>query len=350
MERTPRRPLPRQTHAAREALVGSSCARRVFLARDAPSRSFTRVKTLLAVPLRINHKTRSGVGAQIFSWERVARFQVTDSARGSSVRPCRHASSQAVLSISVRSTIMSSIVRREPSHSPTTHRTQVGARRDETHSHAGAVSALMPMRAVRRTVEAGLGVLWSKVGRTSREEHVYAGPGRSRAGVGEGADAPTRRDRPRLRGGRGGRGRRLGSHQHRPGPVRRHRADRHPIPQPDRHAIPGPTPSTATIEPIDTSTWTPYTSDRYHSQDGPLVGHPPDWTVVPATREWRFDTDAADPRSPAHESFVAPSGDVRVSVWEVPLDTVAAHSECADRGPALPGVRRVARLRDVLGR
>ena len=37
----------------------------------------------------------------------------------------------------------------------------------------------------------------------------------------------------------------------------------------------------------------------------------------------------ADPLSPAHESFVAPSGDVRVSVWEVPLDTVAAHSECA---------------------
>ena len=29
VKRTPRRPLPRQTHAAREALVGSSCARRV---------------------------------------------------------------------------------------------------------------------------------------------------------------------------------------------------------------------------------------------------------------------------------------------------------------------------------
>ena len=63
---------------------------------------------------------------------------------------------------------------------------------------------------------------------------------------------------------------------------------------------------------MDMGTWTPYTSEQYHSQAGPLVGHPPDWTVVPATREWRFDTDAADPLSPSHESFVDPTGEVRV--------------------------------------
>ena len=93
---------------------------------------------------------------------------------------------------------------------------------------------------------------------------------------------------------------------------------------------PSPTPSTATREPIDTSTWTPYKSELYHSQAGSLVGYPPYWTVVPATRTWRFDTDVADPLSPAYESFIAPTGHVRVSVWEVPLDTVAAHSACDD--------------------
>src|SRR4029078_6523345 len=44
---------------------------------------------------------------------------------------------------------------------------------------------------------------------------------------------------------------------------------------------------------MDMGAWVPYTSARYHSEAGPLVGHPPDWTVVPATREWRFDTDVA---------------------------------------------------------
>ena len=91
-----------------------------------------------------------------------------------------------------------------------------------------------------------------------------------------------------------------------------------------------PPPSTATSGPMDTTTWAPYTSARYSSDLESLVGHPPDWTVVPATREWRFDTDAADPLSPAHESFVDPTGNVRVSIWEVPLDSVAASSECTD--------------------
>src|SRR6185436_20007793 len=76
---------------------------------------------------------------------------------------------------------------------------------------------------------------------------------------------------------------------------------------------PSPTRSPNTLEPMDMGTWTPYTSKRYHSQAGPLVGHPPDWTVVPAARGWRFDTDVADPLSPSHESFVDPTGEVRVS-------------------------------------
>ena len=83
---------------------------------------------------------------------------------------------------------------------------------------------------------------------------------------------------------------------------------------------PNSTPSTAMFGFFEMGPWTPYTSERYLSQFGALVGHPPDWTVVPATRDWSFDADAADPLSPAHESFVDPTGDIRVSVWEVPLD------------------------------
>ena len=47
--------------------------------------------------------------------------------------------------------------------------------------------------------------------------------------------------------------------------------------------------------------------------------------MVPATRESKVDTDVADPLSPSHQSFVDPTGEVRVSVWEVSLDTVAAY-------------------------
>ena len=36
---------------------------------------------------------------------------------------------------------------------------------------------------------------------------------------------------------------------------------------------------------VDSSTWTRYTSGRYDLE----VGHPADWVVVPATRNWRSD-------------------------------------------------------------
>ena len=95
---------------------------------------------------------------------------------------------------------------------------------------------------------------------------------------------------------------------------------------------PSTTPSPTNLASMDMGTWTPYTSEQYHSQAGPLVGHPPDWTVVPATRKWRFDTDVADPLSPSHESFVDPTGEVRVSIWEVPLGDVdiTVSSGCVD--------------------
>lgn len=74
-------------------------------------------------------------------------------------------------------------------------------------------------------------------------------------------------------------------------------------------------PSRAT-EPTDTRAWTTYTSAEY----GFKVGHPADWKEIPATRDWRSDADAEDPLSSAHDAFQSPSDDVRVSVWNVPLD------------------------------
>jgi hypothetical protein len=91
-------------------------------------------------------------------------------------------------------------------------------------------------------------------------------------------------------------------------------------------APPSASPSASTAsERIDTDSWTRYTSDRY----GIELGHPPDWTTVPATRSWRAGADMADALSPAHEAFRSPAGDVRVSVWSMPLDS-ARTTECVD--------------------
>lgn len=85
-------------------------------------------------------------------------------------------------------------------------------------------------------------------------------------------------------------------------------------------ASPTVAPSTGapsrTTEPTDTRAWTTYTSAEY----GFKVGHPADWKEIPATRDWRSDADAEDPLSAAHDAFQSPSDDVRVSVWNVPLD------------------------------
>ena len=78
------------------------------------------------------------------------------------------------------------------------------------------------------------------------------------------------------------------------------------------------TPS-PTTSPLDPSDWVTYTSDQY----GYSIGYPPGWTVRPAERDWTFEADAADRASPAMERFISPDGNVRVSVWSVPLDPAA---------------------------
>ena len=75
-------------------------------------------------------------------------------------------------------------------------------------------------------------------------------------------------------------------------------------------------PRSAAIAPISTKFWSTYRSSRYDFK----LAHPPHWTEVRASRDWRGETDAGDPRSRAHDAFLAPNGAVRVSVWSVPLD------------------------------
>jgi hypothetical protein len=67
---------------------------------------------------------------------------------------------------------------------------------------------------------------------------------------------------------------------------------------------------------IDTSTWTPYVSDRY----GFSIGHPAGWTELPADHTWTLAADQADPSSGAMDRLIAPAGDIRVGAWSVALE------------------------------
>lgn len=77
-------------------------------------------------------------------------------------------------------------------------------------------------------------------------------------------------------------------------------------------ASPGGTPLDIDID----TNWTSYTSSQY----GLTIAYPRGWTVDPAERAWDLDADAGDPQSPGMEDFIAPGGDVRVSVWALPAD------------------------------
>jgi len=59
--------------------------------------------------------------------------------------------------------------------------------------------------------------------------------------------------------------------------------------------------------------WTMYNSARY----GFSIGHPADWTVVPADHNWTYANDATNKLSTGQEVFRPPAGDIRVSAWLV---------------------------------
>lgn len=85
-------------------------------------------------------------------------------------------------------------------------------------------------------------------------------------------------------------------------------------PSPTPAPSPSPSPTQALTDP---STWPTSTSDVY----GFVIGHPSDWTAVPATRAWTFGADATNPvLSEGADAFVAPEQDVRVNAWSVASD------------------------------
>jgi hypothetical protein len=94
-------------------------------------------------------------------------------------------------------------------------------------------------------------------------------------------------------------------------------------PSPTQLLAPSPSPTaepSATVDQLDTSTWTPYTSAQY----GFSIGHPSDWTVEPADHAWNLETDARNPMSTAADSFytsgAADGLGVRMSAWSVPFE------------------------------
>lgn len=88
-----------------------------------------------------------------------------------------------------------------------------------------------------------------------------------------------------------------------------------PLPSPSRSVAPptSPLPSSGAAGPLDTSSWTPYTSSRYRFS----IGHPVDWSDIPSDRTWAFPADATCCPPPGTETFLSAPGDVGVSAWSV---------------------------------
>jgi len=87
---------------------------------------------------------------------------------------------------------------------------------------------------------------------------------------------------------------------------------------PSPTAPPSAQPPTASPQPspsaIDASKWPSYTSKRY----GFSIGHPADWTVAPATANWRFPADATlHEGSSATELFASADGSIAASAWSI---------------------------------
>lgn len=92
-----------------------------------------------------------------------------------------------------------------------------------------------------------------------------------------------------------------------------------PTPSPTIQPTQAPSPTATPDNPFGLTIpegWTTYTSTQY----GFAIGYPDDWNVQPAERAYDIDIDAADWLSPAMDDFTNPTGDVRVSVWSVPLE------------------------------
>ena len=94
---------------------------------------------------------------------------------------------------------------------------------------------------------------------------------------------------------------------------------------------------------IDTSRWTRFTSEQH----GFTLMHPPGWTVTPAEHDWTLEEDANRPDSAGQDGFLAPNGDVYVTVWSTPAEEMPETSEgvatwveeyCEASGHSCPGI------------
>lgn len=76
-------------------------------------------------------------------------------------------------------------------------------------------------------------------------------------------------------------------------------------------------PSLPSATPIDTASWTTYTSTRF----GFSIGHPADWSLRPADHDWVFSQDAGDTSHPpgftAWDFYLSSDSSIAVSAWSV---------------------------------
>jgi hypothetical protein len=89
-----------------------------------------------------------------------------------------------------------------------------------------------------------------------------------------------------------------------------------PIPTPTQTPVTSPTPA-PTVNLLDTSLWTTYTSDRY----GFSIAHPVGWEERPSDHVWTMEADGADWLNTGAEVFVDTTGEgIRVSAWSVAVE------------------------------
>ncbi|MET4099514.1 hypothetical protein ABIB37_001751 [Agrococcus sp. UYP10] len=93
-------------------------------------------------------------------------------------------------------------------------------------------------------------------------------------------------------------------------------------PAPSVEPDPSPSEGATAADPLDSSTWPTYVSERY----GFSIGHPQDWSVVPAARGWTMDADAGVIDSPAQDGFLSPGGHAWVTAFVAPYEGEATHA------------------------
>jgi hypothetical protein len=86
------------------------------------------------------------------------------------------------------------------------------------------------------------------------------------------------------------------------------------------------TGSASLQDDLDTSTWQTYRSTQY----GFTIGHPPNWSESPATRDWEWERDGLEASTTGQENFLNQYGDVQASAWSAPFERGTRMDSTAD--------------------